>query len=86
MRYIGKNVHRMDYPRYVPEGWRIGSGSVGSACKTVVGQRLNLAGMRRGERGTDEVCHLRARFKSEPSLWDAFWRRSLNRRTPALPT
>jgi hypothetical protein len=78
VRYLGNNVHRMDYPRYVAEGWQIGSGSVESACKTVVGQRLKLAGMRWGEEGTDEVCHLRALFKSEPGQWDAFWRRSIN--------
>lgn len=78
VRYIGNNVHRMDYPRYVKEGWQIGSGSVESACKTVVGQRLNLAGMRWREHGTDEVCHLRALFKSEPGQWAAFWRRSVN--------
>jgi hypothetical protein len=78
VRYIGNNVHRMDYPRYVEQGWQIGSGSVESACKTVVGQRLNLAGMRWGEDGTDEVCHLRALFKSEPGQWAAFWRRSVN--------
>ena len=78
VRYIGNNVHRMDYPRYVAAGWQIGSGSVESACKTVVGQRLNLAGMRWGEAGTDEVCQLRALFKSEPGQWEAFWRRSIN--------
>ena len=78
VRYVGNNVHRMDYPRYVAAGWCIGSGSVESACKTVVGQRLNLAGMRWGEGGTDEVCHLRALFKSEPTQWAAFWSRSIN--------
>ena len=78
VRYIGNNVHRMDYPRYVAKGWQIGSGSVESACKTVVGQRLNLAGMRWGEDGTDEVCHMRALYKSEPGQWEAFWRRSVN--------
>jgi len=46
--------------------------------KTVVGQRLNLAGIRWGADGTDEVCHLRALFESEPSQWAAFWNRSLN--------
>ncbi len=78
VRYIRNNVHRMDYPSYVAEGLHIGSGSVESACKTVVGQRLNLAGMRWGEAGTDEVCHLRALFKSEPGQWAAFWRRAVN--------
>lgn len=78
LNYLRKNVHRMDYPAYVANGWFIGSGSVESACKTVVGQRLKLAGMRWGENGTNEMCHLRALFKSEPSQWEAFWSRSIN--------
>jgi hypothetical protein len=71
--YLQKNEHRTDYPRYLANGWEIGSGPVESACKTVVGQRLKLAGMRWREPGTDAVCHLRALFKSEPGQWDAFW-------------
>jgi hypothetical protein len=78
VRYIGNNVHRMDYPHYLEQGWQIGSGPVESACKTVVGARLKLAGMRWGEDGTDSVCHLRALFKSSDGQWDAFWQRSLN--------
>jgi hypothetical protein len=35
--YFKNNVHRMDYPRYVANGWCIGSGAMESACKTVVG-------------------------------------------------
>src|SRR5262245_8151025 len=46
INYLRSNQHRMDYPSYVANGWFIGSGSVESACKTVVGQRLKLAGMR----------------------------------------
>ncbi len=49
-----------------------------SGCKTVVGQRLKLAGMRWRADGTDEMCHLRALLKSEPSQWEAFWRRQYN--------
>jgi hypothetical protein len=78
VRYIGNNVHRMDYPYYLAQGWQIGSGPVESACKSVVGARMKLAGMRWGETGTDEVCHLRALFKSGPGQWDAFWQPSLN--------
>jgi hypothetical protein len=78
VRCLGNNVHRMDYPRYVAEGWQLGSGSVESVCKTVVGQRLKLAGMHRHELGTEEGCQLRAWFKSESGPWDAFWRRSIN--------
>ncbi len=75
LRYFRNNVHRMDYPEYLAHGWLIGSGAVESGCKTVVGQRLKLAGMRWGQDGTDEMCHLRALLKSEPSQWEAFWRR-----------
>jgi hypothetical protein len=78
VRYIGNNVHRMDYPFYRSQGWQIGSGPVESACKSVVGARMKLAGMRWGEAGTDAVCHLRALFKSSDGQWDAFWQPSLN--------
>lgn len=76
LNYFANNVHRMDYPTYVANGWSIGSGAVESACKTIVGQRLKLAGMRWREYGTNTLCHLRALFKSEDGQWQAFWRRS----------
>ncbi len=76
LTYFRNNVHRMDYPTYVANGWSIGSGAVESACKTIVGQRLKLSGMRWREYGTDTLCHVRALFKSEAGQWQAFWRRS----------
>lgn len=77
--YLQRQAHRMDYPEYLARGWCIGSGAVESACKTVVGQRLKLAGMRWGEDGADAVCHLRALYRSEKGQWDAFWRRDYAR-------
>jgi hypothetical protein len=77
--YLENQKHRMDYPSYVRKGWQIGSGPVESACKTVVGQRLKLAGMRWGEEGTDHVCHLRALLRSDQGQWEAFWTRKVNR-------
>jgi hypothetical protein len=71
--YIERNAHRMEYPEYLAQGWCIGSGAVESACKTVVGQRLKLAGMRWGEDGADALCHMRALYRSEKGQWDAFW-------------
>jgi hypothetical protein len=65
--------HRMDYPHHRALGRQIGSGPVESACKRVVGQRLECAGMRWGEVGSDGGCHLRALFLSEKGQWDAFW-------------
>ncbi len=73
--YLEHNAHRMEYPEYLAEGWDIGSGAVESACKTVVGQRLKLAGMRWGEDGADALCHLRALYRSEKDQWEAFWNR-----------
>jgi hypothetical protein len=72
--YFRNQSHRMDYPRYVANGWQIGSGPVESACKTVVGNRLKGGGMRWGSPGADAVCHLRAVYLSQPACWDALWR------------
>ena len=73
VQYFRNHEHRMDYPRYVRNGWQIGSGPVESACKTVVGNRLKGGGMRWGEDGADAVCHLRALYLSEPACWNSFW-------------
>jgi hypothetical protein len=74
LEYIGKNLHRMDYPAYLRRGWQIATGAVESACKTVVNQRLCMGGMRWGEEGSDAVAHLRALYRSDPDQWDGFWR------------
>jgi hypothetical protein len=73
LQYFCNHEHRMDYPRYVRNGWQIGSGPVESACKTVVGNRLKGGGMRWGKTGSDAVCHLRGLYLSEPVCWDSFW-------------
>jgi len=74
VRYFQNHRHRMDYPRYLANGWQIGSGPVESACKTVVANRLKGSGMRWGEDGSDAVCHLRALYLSESGQWEAFWK------------
>jgi len=71
--YIRNNVHRMDYPRYRSNGWRIGSGPIEAACKTVIGTRMKGAGMRWKPPATDAVATLRAAYLSQPKRWDAFW-------------
>jgi hypothetical protein len=81
-RYFESNLHRMDYPEYLAEGWQIGSGVVESACKTVVGQRLKGAGMRWSVAGAHALCHVRALYRSEKGQWDAFWARQFTMRSP----
>jgi hypothetical protein len=73
LHYLRSNAHRMDYPSYSKRGWHIASGSVESACKTVVNQRLCLGGMRWGEAGSDAVAHLRALYRSDTDQWEAYW-------------
>ncbi len=72
-QFFRNHEHRMDYPRYVRNGWQIGSGPVESACKTVIGNRLKGGGMRWGQAGADAVCHLRGLYLSEPACWESFW-------------
>lgn len=72
-QYFRNHQHRMDYPRYLANGWQIGSGPVESGCKRLVTQRLKGAGMRWKERGTNTMCHLRALLLSESGQWEAYW-------------
>jgi hypothetical protein len=74
VRYFQNHKRRMNYPRYVANGWQIGSGPVESACKNVVANRLKGSGMRWGEDGADAVCHLRALYLSQPGQWESFWK------------
>jgi hypothetical protein len=74
VRYFRNHHHRMDDPRYLANGWQIGSGPLESACKTVVANRLKGSGMRWGQDGSDAVCHLRALYLSQPGQWETFWK------------
>lgn len=73
--YLQNNVHRMDYPTYLANGWHIGSGVIEAACKTVIGRRLKCSGMRWSERQTTHMCQLRALYRSSPNLWADYWQR-----------
>lgn len=76
--YLRNNLHRTDYPRYVKNGWQIGSGVIESACKSVVGRRLKGPGMRWRPHGTTAMCQLRALYKSTDRLWDQYWRTTVS--------
>jgi hypothetical protein len=55
-------------------GWQIGSGPLGAACKAIIGLRLKGTGeVRSGPHKADGESHLRARFKSERGPWTAYW-------------
>jgi len=68
MNYLRSNLHRMDYPVYIRNGWQIGSAKVESSCKSIVGTRLKGPGIRWRPFGTTALSQMRALFKSETKL------------------
>jgi hypothetical protein len=71
--YLDNNQARMDYPRYRRLGLPIGSGEVEAQCKTLVGGRCKLAGMRNWKyAGAENVLRLRAALQdgSYDRLWE----------------
>ncbi|MCL6562300.1 MAG: ISKra4 family transposase [Firmicutes bacterium] len=79
--YFAYHADRMDYPRYRRHGLPIGSGTVESACKVVLKQRLSQGGMRWSRVGAQAVATLRAWHRS--GRWAAFWAsRPLTQRVP----
>jgi hypothetical protein len=70
--YLENNRPRVDYPRYRELGLPCGSGQVEAQCKTLVGARCKLAGMRNWTyAGAEGVLRLRAAVHegSYPQLW-----------------
>jgi hypothetical protein len=71
--YFTNNKDRMRYNEYKEKGYHIGSGTVESACKHVVGQRLKQAGMKWSVEGADAILQLRILWKN--GEWSKFWER-----------
>lgn len=71
--YLENNRGRVDYPRYRALGLPVGSGQVEAQCKTLVGARCKLAGMRNWTyAGAEGVLRLRAALQdgSFGRLWE----------------
>jgi hypothetical protein len=66
--YFTHNQHRMDYARFRQQGYFIGSGTVESAGKQIVGLRLKRAGARWTEDGALTTAKARAAWLS--GTWD----------------
>ena len=78
--YFQNNRQRMRYPEFRAQGYQVGSGTIESGCKRVIGARLKQAGMIWTLRGARQVIKARAMFLSNE--WDEFCqRRSPLRRT-----
>jgi hypothetical protein len=71
--YLFANRHRMRYGTFRHAGYPIGSGTVESACKVVVQQRMKQAGMRWSRSGAQAMLALRCALLSH--RWHDTWRR-----------
>ncbi|MGH3716467.1 MAG: ISKra4-like element ISDesp4 family transposase, partial [Micromonosporaceae bacterium] len=79
--YFIKNAQRMRYAVFRELGMVIGSGVVEAGCKTVVGQRLKLSGMRQNTPGATGILTLRCHRDS--NRWDHIWPQPHNQTRPA---
>ena len=71
LRYFETNQPRMRYARYRNLGLFTGSGVIEAGCKSVIGQRLKLSGMRWTEHGATGILTLRCQERS--GRWDQTW-------------
>jgi hypothetical protein len=76
LHYFETNAHRMRYAWYKSLGLFVGSGVVEAGCKSVIGQRLKLSGMRWTEAGATGILTLRCQEAS--NRWDEIWKRPHN--------
>ena len=67
-QYFYQNAERMDYARFRAEGYAIGSGTVESACKQIVSQRLKRSGAQWEVEGAVKTAKARAAWLSHE--WD----------------
>ena len=71
LHYFETNAHRMRYAWYRSLGLFVGSGVVEAGCKSVIGQRLKLSGMRWTEDGATGILTLRCQEAS--NRWEQTW-------------
>jgi hypothetical protein len=69
--YFTRNRERMKYDQYLVSGYPIGSGVVEGACRHLVKDRLERAGMRWHPNGAQAMLDLRATYLNEE--WEPFW-------------
>jgi hypothetical protein len=70
--YYERNAPHMRYDAYLKAGWPIGTGVVEGACRHLVKDRLEQAGMRWSRSGAQALLDLRAiRLNGQ---WDVYWR------------
>ena len=70
INYFEENKERMHYDQYMAMRLPIGSGTIESACKNVIGSRMKQGGMTWSESGAEGMLQIRASLGSERFLQD----------------
>jgi hypothetical protein len=73
--YFRNHRRRMQYQEFHEEGYPVGSGTVESGCKQLVGMRMKGPGMRWSRPGAENMLALRAQYLSD--RWDQAWQLTL---------
>ena len=68
-QYIWNNRDIIDYPTYKAKGYFVGSGAIESGHKTVMQERIKLAGMRWYQDSAEKLMALRMKLRS--NLWES---------------
>ncbi len=69
--YYEKRKPYMKYDEYLAKGYPIGSGVIEGTCRSLVKDRMELAGMRWSEIGAEKMLELRS-IKVN-GKWDDYW-------------
>ena len=69
--YFENNAPQMRYAEYREKNFFVGSGVVEAGCRTVIGERLKLSGMRWSVRGANAIIALRCCILS--GRFEDFW-------------
>jgi hypothetical protein len=71
-RYLSKNRQRMRYDEYLQQGYPIASGVIEGACRHVIKDRMERAGMHWTVEGAQAMLDLRSVYAS--GQWEEYWR------------
>ena len=71
LRYISNNAHRMDYARYIQEGYQVGSGAMESLHR--VGSQIRLKRSGSGWLPETAQAIFNLRMMALVDRWDEFW-------------
>jgi hypothetical protein len=80
--YLNKNRHRMRYDEYLREGYPIASGIIEGACRHLIKDRMERAGMHWTIAGAQAMLDVRSVWIGE--YWSAFQQQRIERETERL--